>query len=262
MYIDDLIGSDVQVSKAALRATANSALTRAVGIALRLAGMFSKHIGNGVDGYNDLQSAIAAAKDKAVFLNAAGRDSDSLEALMHRLMSLYLSVNARLENEQWHKPMSVDEAVLLLSTDRQYDKTEGAEYIAALAKVLGESEDNLRARQAKQASKDAERNRDLAPLASTLLESCVDAGDSGESEDKIFTDLPVTVQFGIFAKAVDAAANQLDRDIDRSMRYVNSKSSVLRNLSISDTAAGKIALNDLEAQFTKFIEHNRDTLDV
>jgi len=259
MYIDDLIGSDVQVSKAALRATANSALTRAVGIALRLAGMFSKHIGNGVDGYNDLQSAIAAAKDKAISLNMAGRDADSLEELMHRLMSLYLSVNVRLENEQWHKPMSVDEAVLLLSTDRQYDKTEGAEYIAALAKVLGETEDNLRARQAKQASKDAERNRDLAPLASTLLEGC---GDTGESEDQIFTDLPVTVQFGIFAKAVDAAANQLDRDIDRSMRFVNSKSSVLRNLSISDTAAGKLALNDLEAQFTKFIEHNRDTLDV
>lgn len=259
MYIDDLIGADSQVAKAALRATANSALTRAVGIALRLAGMYDKHIGNGVDGYNDLHSAIEAAKDKAVSLNMAGRDSESLESLMHRQMCLYLSLNVRLEDEQWFKPMTVQEAITLLSTDREYDKTEGAEYIAALAKVLGESEDSLRARQAKQASKDAERNRDLAPLAYTLLEGC---GDTGESEDQIFLDLPVNVQFGIFAKAVDSAANQLDRDVDRSMRFVNSKSSVLRNLAISDTAAGKVALNDIEAMFTKFVEKNRDSLDL
>ena len=69
-------------------------------------------------------------------------------------------------------------------------------------------------------------------------------------------------KFGVFVKAVDSAANQLDRDVDRSMRFVNSKSSVLRNLAISDTAAGKQTLNDLEAQLTKFIEKHRDSLDI
>lgn len=259
MYIDDIIGTDNGVAKAALRATANSALTRAVGIAMRLAGMIKKHVGDGIDGYNDMRSALEAAQVKAASLNSAGRDSETLEQTMHRLMSLYLSLNARMVNEDWYKPMTVDEAILLLSTEREYDKTEGAEYIAALAKVLGESEDSLRARQAAQANKDAERNRDVAPLAKTLLEEC---GDTGESEDQILTDLPVNVQFGIFIKAVDSAANQLDRDIDRSMRFVNSKSSVLRNLAISDTAAGKQTLNDLEAQLTKFIEKHRDSLDI
>ena len=46
MYIDDIIGTDNGVAKAALRATANSALTRAVGIAMRLAGMIKKHVGD------------------------------------------------------------------------------------------------------------------------------------------------------------------------------------------------------------------------
>lgn len=259
MYIDDLIGQENPVAKAALRATANSALTRAVGTALRIAGMLNKHIGNGVDGYNDMISAIEAAKAKAASLNMAGRDAESLEALMHRLMTLYLSLNARMEQETWFKPLTIDEALVLLSTEREYDKTEGAEYIAALSKVLGESEDSLRARQAKQSNKDAERNRDLGPLAKCLLEDC---GDTGESEDQIFNDLPINVQFGIFAKAIDSAANQLDRDIDRSMRFVNSKSSVLRNLAVSDTAASKLALNDLERELVKFVDNHRDTLDV
>lgn len=259
MYIDDLIGQENPVAKAALRATANSALTRAVGTALRIAGMLNKHIGNGVDGYNDMISAIEAAKAKAASLNMAGRDAESLEALMHRLMTLYLSLNVRMEQETWFKPLTIDEALVLLSTEREYDKTEGAEYIAALSKVLGESEDSLRARQAKQSNKDAERNRDLGPLAKCLLEDC---GDTGESEDQIFNDLPINVQFGIFAKAIDSAANQLDRDIDRSMRFVNSKSSVLRNLAVSDTAASKLALNDLERELVKFVDNHRDTLDV
>lgn len=259
MYIDDIIGSDNGVAKAALRATANSALTRAVGIALRLAAMLKKHVGDGIDGYNDMRSALEAAKVRAVSLNSAGRDSETLEHTMHRLMSLYLSISSRMVNEDWYKPMAIDEAIVLLSSEREYDKTEGADYIEALSKVLGESEESLRARQAKNASKDAERNRDLAPLAKTLLEEC---GDTGESEDQILTDLPINVQFGIFAKAVDAAANQLDRDVDRSMRFVNSKSSVLRNLAISDTAAGKATLSDIEALFTKFIEKHRDSLDI
>ena len=259
MYIDDLIGSDSQVNKAALRSTANSALMRAVGIAMRISGLIKKHIGNGIDGFNDLQSAKDAAIQRAVQLNGAGRDSVDAEQLMHRLMSLYLSLQARLCEEEWHKPMSIDEALLLISTERQHDKTEGAEYIAALAKVLGESEESLRARQAKNAGKDAERNRDLAPIAKTLIEGC---GDTGESEDQILSDLPINVQFGIFAKAVDAAASQLDRDVDRSMRFINSKSSVLRNLTVSDTAAGKDALNQLEAQLSAFFNKHRSELEL
>ena len=259
MYLDDIVNSDNQVAKAALRATANSALTRAVGIALRLAGFAQKQIGNGIDGLNDFMAAKEAALVRASQLRSAGRDSESLEVVMHQLMKLYLSINTRLENEQWFKPMTVEECLALLRSEREYDKTEGAEYIAALAKVLGESEESLRARQAKNQSKDAERNRDLAPLAKSFLDEC---GDTGESEDQIFIDLPVNVQFGIFAKAVDAAANQLDRDVDRSMRFINSKSSVLRNLAVSDTAAGKLALNDIEALFSKFVDRNKDTLDV
>lgn len=259
MYIDDLIGSDNQVNKAALRSTANSALMRAVGIALRISGLIRKHVGNGIDGFNDLQSAKDAAIQRAIQLNGAGRDSMEAEQVMHRLMTLYLSLNSRLSDEQYYKPMTIDEALVLVSSDREYDKTEGAEYIAALSKVLGESEESLRARQARVASKDTERNRDLAPLARTLLEEC---NDTGESEDQVFIDLPVNVQFGIFAKAVDAAATQLDRDVDRSMRFINSKSSVLRSLTVSDTAAGKAALSDLEAQLTKFISQHRDALEL
>jgi hypothetical protein len=259
MYIDDIIGSDVSVNKAALRATANSALTRAAGIALRLAGMLEKHVGNGIDGYNDMKSALEAAKQRAASLDSAGRSSEPLEVTMHRLMTLYLSLNDRMVNEDWYKPMTVNEAMVLLSTEREHDKTEGAEYIAALSKVLGESEESLRVRQATQEAKNAERNRDLAPLALTLLEGC---GDTGESEDQVFLDLPVNIQFGIFAKAVDSAASQLDRDVDRSMRYASSKSTVLRSLAVSDTAAGKLALNDLEAGLMKFVENNRDSLDM
>lgn len=258
MYIDDIIGNDTQVAKAALRATANAALMRAVNIAMRLAGFMRKHIGNGVDGHNDLIAAKEAAIQRAAQLNGAGRDAEPAERVMHRLMTLYLSLQVRMQDESWHKPMTIDEALLLVSTEREYDKTEGEEYIAALAKVLGESPDNLRARQAKQSVLSAERNRDLAPLAKTLLEEC---GDTGESEDQILSDLSLQVQFGIMAKAVDAAASQLDRDVDRSMRFVNSKSSVLRNLSISDTAAGKDVLNQLEAALTRFVERNSSELE-
>lgn len=259
MYIDDLISTQNNVAKAALRATANSALTRAVGISMRLAGMLKKHVGDGIDGYNDMLSALEAAKMKSIALNSAGRDSETLEHTMHRLMTLYLSISARLSEEDWYKPMSIDDAILLLSTEREYDKTESSEYIAALSKVLGESEESLLARQAKNSAKDAERNRDVAPLAKTLLEGC---GDTGESEDQIFNDLAVNVQFGIFAKAVDSAANQLDREIDRSMRFMNSKSSVLRSLAVSDTAAGKATLDDIEKVFAAFFEKHRDSLDV
>lgn len=259
MYIDDIIGSDNGVAKAALRATANSALTRAAGIALRLAGFAAKQVGNGIDGLNDFVAAKEAALVRAAQLRSAGRDSESLEVVMHQLMKLYLSISSRMVNEDWYKPMSIEECLALLSSEREYDKTEGSDYIAALAKVLGESEESLRARQVKNQAKDAERNRDLAPLAKSFLDEC---GDTGESEDQILTDLPINVQFGIFAKAVDAAANQLDRDVDRSMRFVNSKSSVLRNLAISDTAAGKATLSDIEALFTKFIEKHRDSLDI
>lgn len=259
MFIDNLLDSDSQVNKAALRSTANSALMRACGIAMRLAGFAAKHIGNGVDGHNDLIAARDAALAKAQALNSAGRDSESLETVMHRLMTLYLSIQGRMAEESWFKPMSLDEALGLMATEREYDKTEGAEYIAALAKVTGESEESLRARQSRQAGKQAERNRDLAPIARTFLEEC---SDSGETEDQIFADLPVNVQFSLFAKATDSAANQLDRDIDRSMQFMNSKSSVLRNLAISDTAAGKADLNQLEATLTRFVQLNRHALDL
>lgn len=258
MFIDDIVGSDVQVNKAALRSVANSALMRAAGIAIRLAAFMRPHVGNGVDGWNDLEAAKQAAIDKAASLNSAGRSAEPIDRTMHRLMSLYLSINARMCDEQWHKPLSIEEGLEFMSSEREYDQTEGAEYIAALAKVLDESEESLRKRQATQSTKNAERNRDLAPLAKTLLEECA---DTGESEDQIFIDLPVHVQFGIFTKAVDSAASQLDREIDRSMRFVNSKSSVLRNLAISDTAAGKLALTDLEAALVRFMEDHASEIE-
>lgn len=257
MYIESLLDSNTQTAKAALRATANSALMRACGIALRLSAMYRKHVGNGIDGFNDLQSAIAAAKQKAEQLNDNGRDSDSLETLMHKFMALYLSLAARMKDESFHKPLELDAALTLLATEREVDKTEGSEYIKALSDVLGTSTEELLARQAAEQVKQAERNRDLAPLAKTLLEECA---DNGMDEDDMFVNLPVTAQFGIFMKAIDSAANQLDRDVGRSLQYANSKSSVLRNLAISDTAAGKADLNDLEKAFSKFYADNSSEL--
>lgn len=257
MFIETMLSSNTQTSKAALRATANSALMRACGIALRLSAMYRKHIGNGVDGFNDLRATVEAAKVKAAQLNSAGRDGDDLETLMHKFMALYLSLNSRMQDETFHKPLEVGAALTLLATEREYDKTEGSEYIKALSEVLGTSAEELLARQAQESVKQAERNRDLAPFAQTLLESC---GDNGQDEDDMLADLPVTAQFAILTKAIDSAANQLDRDVGRTLQYANSKSSVLRNLALSDTAAGKADLTELEKCFTRFYELHRSEL--
>lgn len=257
MFIEALLNSNTQTAKAALRAVANSALMRACGISLRLSAMYRKHVGNGIDGFNDLHSAMEAAKQKAAQLNSAGRDGDDLESLMHKFMALYLSLNTRMQDETFHKPLAIDAALTLLATEREYDKTEGGEYIKALSEVLGTSVEELLARQAQESLKYAERNRDLAPLAKTLLEEC---SDNGQDEDDMFTDLPVTAQFAILTKAIDSAANQLDRDVGRSLQFANSKSSVLRNLAISDTAAGKDALNELEKCFLRFHDTHRAEL--
>ena len=258
MFIENLLDSDSQVNKAALRAVANSSVMRAAGIAIRLASFAAKQIGNGIDGLNDFAAAKEAALVRAAQLQSAGRDSQALDVTMHRLMALYLSVSARLTEESWHKPMSLDEAMVLVQQDRDYDKTEGEEYIAALSKVTGETVEQLRARQAVMGAKQTERNRELAPLARTFLEEC---SDTGETEDMIFADLPLQIQSAVFMKAVDNAANQLDRDVNRSMQYASSKSSVLRNIAISDVAAGKADLNQLETSFLRFMQQHRSELE-
>jgi len=255
--VTTLADSDSQVCKAGLRAVGNSALMRACGIAFKLARLDAKNVGNGIDGANDSIAARLKAEADAVFLNAAGKEAITDYSLMRSLHSIYVGVSDRLQDESWHKPMTLSEAIAFMSTSQDYDRTEGAAYVAALAKVLGEKPDALWARKQADDAKSAAKNAALAPQAEALLESLA---VTGVHEDIILSELPVNVQFGLLAKSVDSAASQLDRDTSRAMKFINSKSSVLRNLAVSDVAAGKADLNAVEKLLLDFVSDHGDEL--
>lgn len=259
MYIEIALEANNSVGKAALRATANSALMRACGISLRLAGYAQRIIGNGIDGYNDLISARDAARGSAEWFEQTGKNAEPLEDTMQHLMALYLSIQSRLAEEDFFAPMTVLEAFTFMASGDGAEVDKEADLIKALAEISGESVEQLAARKDKESAKYADRNRDLTPLAMTFIEEC---NDNGASEDEQLEILPSQVQFNIFCKAIDSAANQFDRDLSRAMRFSDSKSAVLRALAVSDTAAGKATLSELESILSRFITSHKSELDM
>lgn len=259
MYIETMLEAQNPVAKAALRSTANSCVMRACGIALRLAMLSHRMIGNGIDGYNDLRAVRDAAKQSADWFKGTGKDAELPETTMHNLMALYLSIQNRMVDEDFFAPMSIDDAFMLMSQPQGAEVDKEDDVIKALAEISGESIEDLMARKEADNQKQADRNRDLAPLARTFLDECA---DNGADEDTQLAQLPINVQFAVFCKAVDGAANQFDRELTRTMRFSNSKSAVLRSLALSDTAAGKATLNELEAMLTKYIDDHKSELDL
>lgn len=254
-----LADSTSSVAKAALRTLANSALMRACGVAFRLAAMQAKHIGRGIDGLNDLKSAELKAQADAVFLNSTGKDGDTLEDQLRKLMALYLGASASEKLEGFFAPMSVEEAIEFMSTQQDVSVGSDDELIAALEKISGETRDQLLARKEAENAKQAGRNAKLAPLAHTLLESCADNGQDLEGQ---FAELNLNTQFGILAKMVDSSANQYDRDLSRAMKFSSSKSTVLRSLTVSDVAVGKADLNELEQMLLRFVNEHQSELEI
>lgn len=259
MYIENALEANNSVGKAALRSTANSALMRACGVALRLAGFAMKHVGNGIDGYNDMHAVRDAARQSADWFSDTGKDAETLEDTMQNLMALYYSLVERLTEEDFFAPMTIDEAFALMSQPQGAGVDREDDIIKALSEISGESVDQLVGRKEKEQAKNADRNASMTPLAMTFIEEC---GGNGADEDQQWEQLPLQVRFGIMCKAIDSAATQFDRDLSRAMRFSDSKSSVLRSLAVSDTAAGKATLSDLEAVLVKFIEHNKSELDM
>lgn len=251
--------STSSVAKAALRTLANSALMRAAGVAFRLAAMQAKHIGRGIDGLNDLKSQELRAQADAIFLGSTGKDGDTLEQQMAKLMRLYLSVSASEKLEGFFAPMTISEAVEFMSTQQDVSVGSDDELIKALEQISGESREQLLARKEAENAKQASRNSKLAPLAHTLLETCTDNGQDLEAQ---FEELNLNTQFGVLAKMVDSAANQFDRDLSRAMKFSSSKSTVLRSLTISDTAVGKADLNELEQMLVKFVQLHSSELEI
>lgn len=259
MYIEQLIDANNPVAKAAMRSTANSCVMRACGIAIRLAMLSHRMIGNGIDGFNDLHAVRDAVKQSSDWFNDSGKDSELPEETMHNLMALYLSIQKRMLDEDFFAPMSIEDAFTLMSQPQRAEVDKEDDVIKALSEISGESVEDLMARKEADNQKQADRNRDLAPLARTFLDECA---DNGADEDTQFAQLPVHIQFAVFCKAVDGAASQFDRELTRTMRFSNSKSAVLRSLALSDTAAGKSTLNDLEAMLTKYIDDHKSELDL
>jgi len=259
MYIETALEANNGVGKSALRSTANSALMRARGIALRLANIAVRTIGNGIDGYNDMHAARDAARQAASWFNDTGKAAEPLEDTMQSLMALYYSLADRLSEEEFFAPMTIPDAFRLMSAPQGAEVDSESEIIKALAEISGESVEKLLERKEKEQAKSAARNADMTPLAMTFLEEC---GGNGADEDAQFDDLPLNIRFAIFCKAIDGAANQYDRDLSRAMKFSDSKSAVLRSLAVSDTAAGKNTLNDLEASLTKFIQQHKSELDM
>lgn len=257
--ISTLLDATSPVAKAALRSIGNGAICRAANLAMRLARQYSKHIGNGIDGANDLLALISEHRASAEWMNGTGREAQAQEETLNLLVRIHYAIHARTSEESYFRPMSLEEALDLVNTPQQVKPMEVRESLDALIKISGKSEAEILALHTKANEQYQQRDAGLLPIAANLMESVAhDATD----EDELFTDLPVTVQFGLLAKCTEAAAVQLDRDVVKAARYLNSPVKTLRDLAFSDTAAGKGDFDDLEKILAKFLEQHGHEIEI
>lgn len=250
-FIVDLLDSKSPASKAALRSVANGCLMRAINVALRLARQAKRHVGRGVDGANDMAALRDAAYARAAALNDAGRDAVPLEEVMFANFRLYSALHDRLldNDSEFERAMTIEAGFDLATSERELDTSAEAELLA-LSKLSGMSIDDIKAAHAKDQQRMSASTTSLVPLAETLLK---DTQLNGLNEDQLFIELPVHQQFNAFAKATEAATIQLQRDVVRAARFLDSPVPALRKLALSDTAVNKADVDSLNAQLERFI---------
>lgn len=244
-----------QITIAALRGMANSAIFNAVGKARALAGMAIKHVGNGIDGYNTIKANFDAASHKKVAMELAGADADTLDHQIERSYQLYLALKAILTDEgEFNQPMELGDVIRLMQSGDSSASLEDLARIAALAETTVEE---LQTRQKQQAKKTAKRLDDLRPLIEGLLE---EIGDSGMNEDAIIADMPVQMQWNLHRKALEASETQFSRITDSCVRAQSFRASFLRREAEATLTIAKADLDVVTEAVEEFYKQHKDDI--
>lgn len=257
--IDHLLStpSPTRVTVDALKGIANSALFNAAAKAQQIGRAGLKHIGRGIDGYNDMRSMSDQAEFRRAALSFAGRDTSTWERDMTLSYQLYKALAARLvEHGEYSQPMQLHDVVRLMSSG---DAPASIEDVSRIAEIAECSVEELIKRRQLHAQRRSQQVESLAPLVEGLLS---DVADSGETEDAIIADMAVQQQWNLHRKALEASERAFEYATDRATQALSFRAAFLRKEAEATLRLAKAEMQAIAQLVEVFYVQHKDEVEL